>query len=333
MAMFYPVKFTPIAMERIWGGGVLKSWFGVATEAPIGEYWVLSGHPNGTSVVSNGWLAGKSLVDLTAQYPEEYLGDSPQPRFPLLVKFLEASTDLSVQIHPDDAYAKEHEGDFGKTEAWYVLKCPERGRVNYGHRFQNREQYRTAILEGRVKDFLEYRPIQPGDVVYVPSRTLHALLGGTMVIEVQQTSDVTYRVYDWDRVGKDGRPRELHVERAADAMIYRDDADELLAQKRHVEDATQRRILGQGNGWTMQRLVTCPYFTLDKVQLEQASAALQSGRPGNPDILICADGSGVLRWQKEELPLKAGDTLLVPASIDAYELASDGRLTALRTYY
>ncbi|WP_273366876.1 type I phosphomannose isomerase catalytic subunit [Alicyclobacillus herbarius] len=335
MSNFYPVKFSPIAMERIWGGGVLKSWFGVTTEAPIGEYWVVSGHPNGTSVVTNGWLAGKTLVDLTAEFPTEYLGDSPQERFPLLIKFLEASTDLSVQIHPDDEYAKRHEGDFGKTEAWYVLKCPDRASVIYGHRFQNREQYRAAVLEGRVKDFLEYRPIRPGDVVYVPSRTLHALLGGTMVIEVQQTSDVTYRVYDWDRVGKDGRPRELHVERAADVMIYRDDADgqDLLAQKRHVEDATKRRTLQQGKGWTLERLVTCPYFTLDKLELNQGSAKLNQGHPGNPDILICAGGQGVLRWQGEEMAVKEGDTFLIPASLSAYELTSDGAVTLLRTYY
>jgi mannose-6-phosphate isomerase len=331
----YPVKFAPIAMERIWGGSVLKSWFGEKSEAPIGEYWVLSGHPNGTSVVTNGPLAGKTLVELTEQYSEEFLGQSPQNRFPLLIKFLEASTDLSVQIHPDDEYAKRHEGDFGKTEAWYVLKCAEDGKVNYGHRFANREEYLQAVKEGRVRDYLEYLPIRPGQVVYVPSRTLHALLGGTMVIEVQQTSDVTYRVYDWDRVGKDGRPRELHVEKAADVMIYResDDGEELRRQAEHVRKATERRVVAEADGWTHERLVECPYFTLEKVDLKQGTVPLQAGHPGNPDILICAGGKGRLRWPEGDLELRQGDTLLIPASLREYQLDSENGLTLLRTYY
>lgn len=153
-------------------------------------------------------------------YPEAYLGKSPQPRFPLLIKFLEATTDLSVQIHPDNAYAQTHEGDFGKTEAWFVLECDEARQVNYGHKFSNQEEYSQAVREGRVKEFLRYEPISAGSVVFVPSRTMHALLAGTIVVEIQQTSDVTFRVYDWDRLDGNGNSRELHVEKAAAVMQY-----------------------------------------------------------------------------------------------------------------
>ncbi|GMA56345.1 hypothetical protein GCM10025858_08480 [Alicyclobacillus sacchari] len=172
----WPVKFTPVAMPRIWGGHALKSMFGVQVDDPIGEYWVLSGHPNGMSVVADGPFAGRTLAELTKEYPTAYLGHSPQGRFPLLIKYLEAESDLSVQIHPDDEYAREHEGDFGKTEAWYVLDAKPDGTVNYGHTFPDRETYLRAVAEGKVRDYLTYQPIQQGDLVFVPARTLHALL-------------------------------------------------------------------------------------------------------------------------------------------------------------
>lgn len=312
-------------MERIWGGDALKSVFHVNTDKPIGEYWVLSGHPNGESKVTEGPLSGMTLNQLTEQYPSAYLGDAPQSRFPLLVKFLEAETDLSVQIHPDDIYAQANEGDFGKTEAWFVLDAKQGGKVNYGHTFGCKEEYEAAVKDGRVRDYLSYRPIKQGDLVHVPARTLHALLSGTKVLEIQQTSDVTYRVYDWDRVDKNGQSRQLHVEKAADVLEY------------GVEPpVTHSVVLHEEKGLRITRLVECDYFAIDTCIIKTESM-IQHGHAGNPDIAIVIEGEGTLSCDVDgneyELKLRQGDAVLVPGDLSAYRITPTEALTLIRTFY
>ncbi|MCR8642515.1 class I mannose-6-phosphate isomerase [Paenibacillus sp. N1-5-1-14] len=327
--MVYPVKFAPLSHKRIWGGSQLKEWFGETTEEKIGEYWVLSGHPSSTSVVINGELGGKSLVELTETYPEAYLGNSQQKRFPLLIKFLEASDDLSVQIHPDDAYAQEHEGDYGKTEAWYILGAEEGAKVNYGHSFQDREHYCESVREGKVKEHLNYLPVQEDQIIFVPAKSMHALMSGTTLIEIQQTSDVTYRVYDWDRVEADGKPRELHIEKAADAMRYGDDQ---LAMMPGTDD--RRYMIVENNQVSVEHMVTCPYFTIEKMIVKQGSHTLQLGKAGNPDVLVVAEGEGELTGEGfEPISLKRGDTVLIPSTVHAYHVTSTSKIRLLRTYY
>lgn len=322
----YPVKFKTIPVQRLWGGHQLKQQFGVERAEPIGEYWLISGHPTATSVVDNGELRGKTLIELTKEYPTEFLGDSPQPRFPLLIKILEAEQDLSVQVHPDDAYANAHENDFGKTEAWYVLDCKPDGKVNYGHRFANRDEYMQAVREKKVEFYLEYLPIHKEDVVFVPARTLHALLAGTMVLEVQQTSDVTYRVYDWDRVDENGRGRDLHVDKARDVLDY--------AGSRHLTKSPVKEVLVDEGPAVLERLLVCAYFTLDRLSLCETALGVTSGRAGNPDAWMILEGEGELKFgQDNRLPLHAGDAVLVPASLRGYELSSKTKLTALRAFY
>jgi mannose-6-phosphate isomerase len=318
-----PVKFTPIAVPRIWGGHKLKDWFGTDTDQPIGEYWVVSSHPHGMSVVREGKFQGKTLNNLVREHPEAYLGNSPQPRFPLLIKFIEADQDLSVQVHPDDEYARKAESDFGKTEAWYVLDCPDDGHVIYGHRFPSRQEYLQAVEEKRVKPYLKYEPISPGKLVFVPAGTLHALLAGTVVLEIQQTSDVTYRVYDWDRVDKNGKSRELHVEKAADVLQYGSQANPFpTAQKLSAKD-----------GMEGSRLVTCPYFTIDKWNLVQGQHAFTHGHKGNPDIVIVTDGQGSLHWSDGEMQIKRGDAVIVPATLTGYEVTCAGGMELIRVFY
>jgi mannose-6-phosphate isomerase len=325
MSQAYPVKFVPIPQERIWGGHKLKSWFNSSkSEVPIGEYWVLSGHPNGTSIVANGELAGKTLNEIIELDPKAYLGRSPQPRFPLLIKFLEATTDLSVQIHPDDVHAQAHEGDFGKTEAWYILDAKPDGKVNYGHTFQNKAEYLDSVSSKRVKDFLCYQPIENGQVVFVPARTLHALLAGTIVLEVQQTSDVTYRVYDWDRVDQNGKPRELHIEKAAEVMQY---------GQHSTHHSTEPIILAQTDSFTHQRLLNCEYFTLEKLQFHSSTQTLTRGVTDNPDILIVVEGDIELNYGEGSLQLQRGDTVLIPTNVETYELKTKSDTTVLRTFY
>lgn len=320
-----PVKFQPIPTERIWGGHKLKSLFGVDSPEKIGEYWVLSGHPNGLSIVNEGPFKGKSLNELAAEYPLEYLGSSsPQSRFPLLIKFLEAADDLSIQIHPDDAYAQERENDFGKSEAWYVLDCRDDGCIVYGHRFPDRASYDQAIRENTIKDYLLYREIKPGDLVYVPARTLHALLAGTIVMEIQQTSDVTYRVYDWDRVDDKGNPRQLHTRQAGDVLQYGAD---------NADQSSQPAVIAQGEGFIHTHLVSCPYFAIEHLSLNSCEQELTSGHMGNPDVLIVLKGRGELVYGSGKMPLCEGEVVLIPASISKYKLTSENSIEVVRTYY
>nr|NNM90618.1 class I mannose-6-phosphate isomerase [Bacilli bacterium] len=316
-------------MERIWGGHDLVARFGDQIDQPIGEYWVLSGHQNGMSRVQAGPYQGKSLVELTEEEPA-YLGTSPQKRFPLMIKFLEAKSDLSVQIHPDDTYALAHENDYGKTEAWYVVDCLEQGNVVYGHHFYDQQHYLEAVRQQTVQDHLAYHAIHKGDLVFVPSRTLHALLAGTMVIEVQQTSDITYRVYDWDRVGQDGKPRTLHIEKAGEVMTF--PGQNALSQEQPI------KTLAQQEGIDHQQIASCAYFSLDKLHLTQSSYSLTLGHEGNPDIIIIAQGEGELIYldamqQEQVIPLRFGVTVLIPSTIHGYRIETPNTLTLLRTYY
>jgi mannose-6-phosphate isomerase len=329
----YPLKFTPIVQERIWGGSRLKSLFHTDTDKPIGEYWVLSGHPSAKSIISNGAFAGKTLNDMIAEYPEGYLGVSKQERFPLLIKFLEAEEDLSVQIHPNDEYGLKHEGDYGKTEAWYILDSKPGGEIIYGDTFKSREQYLEAVEQHNIKPFLERLPIAADDFVHVPSQTMHALLAGTTLIEIQQTSDVTYRVYDWDRLDSSGKSRELHIDKAADVMLY---GQPNTAQNSQTD--SKRYALASPANVLHEHMVSCPYFTIEKITLAGGSFSSSLGRKGNPDILVIAEGTGKLQWSEHNgteasLDLSNGDAILIPSTISNYSISSDEKLTLLKTFY
>lgn len=324
----YPLKLQAIPKERIWGGDQLKNQFKEKSNQTIGEYWVLSEHPNGVSKVVNGKFAGKTLVELTNNYPEAYLGESPQDRFPLLIKFIDAKQDLSVQIHPDDAYSQRVEGDYGKTEAWYILDCKQGSSVIYGHDFKDPSDYKNAVDQKKVKEFLKYEPIKPEDLVFVPSRTLHALLGGTTLIEIQQTSDVTYRVYDWDRVDEQGNERELHIDKSADVMSYGESMSLRDMEK-------EKRTIAKTENVHHDHLLTCPYFVIETLMIESGSYKLDLGKSTNPDILIVAEGEGELQYEggKEHITLGFGDTVLIPSTIKDYEIGTKGKLKLIRTYY
>ncbi|MCF8566808.1 class I mannose-6-phosphate isomerase [Alicyclobacillus tolerans] len=321
---YYPVKFKPIPTPRMWGGHTMKSWFGVDDiTVPVGEYWLVSAHPTATSVVENGIFAGMTLTELTRRHPEAYLGSSSQPRFPLLIKLIEAGADLSVQVHPDDDYAREHEGDFGKTEAWYVLDAPPGGQVVYGHQFKSRDDYFTAVQQGRVKEALAYRQIKKGDLVYVPAKTLHAILAHTTVIEVQQTSDVTYRVYDWDRVDKDGHSRQLHVDKAADVLDYKASGTQL---------SSPSTLLSNEAGVVCEQLLKCPYFTMDRVQMAPGHSYCVAPVAG-PSIVIGVSGTGSLAWERDRFEtVRTGDAWLLPSS-SSPGVQSEDDFTFLRITY
>lgn len=211
----------PVFHEKIWGGQRLAEDFGYdIPEGKIGECWAISAHPHGDCVVASGAFVGEKLSHLWDVH-HELFGDARGDRFPLLIKILDAHDDLSVQVHPDDAYAAEHEhGSLGKRECWYVLDAEPHTDIIIGQRAYNRQELAQMIDEGRWDDMLNLVPIHKGDFFRIDPGTIHAIKGGTLILETQQSSDVTYRVYDYDRVGADGKPRELHIRQSLDVVNY-----------------------------------------------------------------------------------------------------------------
>lgn len=209
----------PVFQERIWGGRKLEKQFSYDIPAGnIGECWGISAHPNGESIVMNGPHQGKKLSELWEKN-RDLFGNNQSDKFPLLVKVLDANLDLSVQVHPDDNYAHEFEnGEFGKTECWYILECAEGADIIFGHNATSKMEAKKMVEEGEWNKFLRRVPIKAGDFFYVPSGTVHALCEGTLVLEVQQSSDTTYRLYDYNRLDDIGEARELHLEKSLDVI-------------------------------------------------------------------------------------------------------------------
>ncbi|MGM0156457.1 mannose-6-phosphate isomerase, class I [Enterococcus sp. AZ191] len=211
-----PMFLKPVFQEKIWGGSRLKSVFGFdIPNDKIGEDWAISAHPHGVSVVENGEFKGQKLDDLWKEH-KELFGHPTEPVFPLLIKILDAEDELSVQVHPDDAYGMKHEGELGKTECWYIIDAEPGAEIIYGHHAKTREELAEMIKKGRWDDLLKKVPVKKGDFFYVPSGTIHAIGKGIMILETQQSSDTTYRVYDYDRKDASGQKRELHIQQSID---------------------------------------------------------------------------------------------------------------------
>ena len=246
---------TPIFHEKIWGGRKLADDFGYEIpDGPIGECWAISAHPNGDCAISGGAWDGMRLSELWDQH-RELFGDVEGDRFPLLIKIIDAKDNLSVQVHPDDAYAAEHEnGSLGKRECWYVLAADEGTQIVIGQRAHDRAELAGMIDEGRWDDMLNLVPCHVGDFFPIEPGTVHAIQGGTLILETQQSSDVTYRVYDYDRVGDDGKPRELHIQQSLDVVDY-------TAQAPASGEVTAPEVDG------VTELMECPNFVVDRVHV------------------------------------------------------------------
>ena len=246
---------TPIFHEKIWGGRKLADDFGYEIpDGPIGECWAISAHPNGDCAISGGAWDGMRLSELWDQH-RELFGDVEGDRFPLLIKIIDAKDNLSVQVHPDDAYAAEHEnGSLGKRECWYVLAADEGTQIVIGQRAHDRAELAGMIDEGRWDDMLNLVPCHVGDFFPIEPGTVHAIQGGTLILETQQSSDVTYRVYDYDRVGDDGKPRELHIQQSLDVVDY-------TAQAPASGEVTAPEVDG------VTELMECPNFVVDRVRV------------------------------------------------------------------
>ncbi len=317
MTVLYPLLFEPVFKERVWGGRRLSRWFPALPEGRIGEAWVLSGHPQGPTRVANGPLAGETLPALQGRFGAELVGTrgaaAKSGGFPLLFKLLDANDDLSVQVHPSDDYEGLPPGELGKTEMWVVLDAEPGAKVVYGLKEGvTRDDFATAVAEGRTMEVLQQREVRPGDVLYVPAGTVHALGTGLLVAEIQQSSDTTYRVYDYNRLGLDGKPRELHIEHALAVAGYGKPPEVV-----HPGDPGTNR-------W--QEIVRSPYFVT--CQGRCAGEWAQEISPESFQAIMVLEGSGSIRWDGGETPLQAGATALVPASLGRYTL--QGTFRALR---
>lgn len=304
-----PIFLQPIFQERIWGGTKLRDLFGYdIPNDHTGECWAVSAHPNGQSVVKNGPYQGMKLGDLWTSHPELFRSSSKV--FPLLTKILDASDDLSVQVHPDDEYAGKYEnGELGKTECWYIVDAEPGAVIIYGHEAKTKEELVSMIENGEWDRFLTKVPVKPGEFFYVPSGTLHALGKGIVVLETQQSSDTTYRVYDYDRRDKDGNTRELHLEKAIDVTTV-PQAYEPISY-----------VTTQRGGLTVTSFVSNSFFTVEKWNVSGEETEVAANEKYT--IFSVLAGNGKLTAGGQSYDLAKGEHFILPAGFGPYRLSGE----------
>ena len=325
--MLYPIKFKPRIKERIWGGHAIlerkgKAAARLAKDKLYGESWDLSSVKGDISVVANGMLKGNNLEEIIEVYMGELVGENNFERygleFPLLIKYLDCNDKLSVQVHPDDALAEERHNCFGKTEAWYIADCREGAAIYLGFKDLNitREEYISAVSESRLEELLNRVEVKKGDVFFIPAGTVHALGAGIEVVEVQQTSDVTYRIYDWDRVDASGKGRELHTALAVDAIDFEADA-EVLHKQYNLSKGGESKV------------IESPYFTM-VIHDVDAVKYLDRSMLDSFIVYICLEGSATISIDGGKEELTAGELVLIPA--EACEVAIEGTAQLMEVY-
>lgn len=253
----------PLFHNKIWGGRRLAEEYGYdIPEGAVGECWAISAHPSGDCEVASGSYAGKTLSELWSTH-RELFGNAEGDRFPLLIKILDAKDDLSVQVHPDDTYAAEHEnGSLGKSECWYILDAKENGDIVVGQNASSKEEFAAMVEQGNWAELLNYVPIKAGDFFRIDPGTVHAIRTGTLILETQQSSDITYRVYDYDRLGDDGKPRDLHLAQSLEVIDYAQKAPtsgEIIAPE--IDGVTE--------------LMSCTYFSVERYEIEGSKTVAQ----------------------------------------------------------
>lgn len=316
---WYPLQFDPILKERIWGGEKLKTELNKLSPSSItGESWELSAVNGDVSIVAHGILKGKSLTDLIKNYPKEVLGTSVYGKFgiqfPLLFKYLDAKTDLSIQVHPSDDLAKKRHNSFGKTEMWYVIQADKNARIIVGFNDNsNPAEYLVHLKNKTLLNILKQVKVDVGDVFFLETGTVHAIGAGLVVAEIQQTSDITYRLYDFDRLDAQGNLRELHVDLALDAINYK-----------KVE--THKKYTKESN--VSNKIVECKYFTTNFIPLEGTLEVVKTAESFT--VYMCTEGVFELEYNHVRYQYKKGDTILIPATLRFYSLT--GNATILEIY-
>lgn len=311
----YPLQFEPILKDRIWVGTKLKTYLNKPIASEItGESWEISTVENDVSIIANGVFKGKSLNELINDFPEQVLGtkvfEQFGKQFPLLFKYLDAREDLSIQVHPNDELAAKRHNSFGKTEMWYVMQADDEARLIVGFKEKSSSEEYIKHLENKtLLSILDTKKVKKGDVFFLETGTVHAIGAGTVIAEIQQTSDITYRLYDFDRVDANGNTRELHVDLALEAINY----DKVEAQKEYLKIEN-----------TSNEVVDCSYFTTNFIPL---NGNLNVNKNQNSfTVYMCVDGDFELILNEEKYSYKKGDTVLIPSSLTDFQLSGKGSL-------
>jgi mannose-6-phosphate isomerase len=317
----YPLTFDPIFKDYVWGGRNLADKLGRdIPDGVIAESWEIAAHLDGSSVVNNGPLAGLTLPAVQAQLGQALVGRKNQQmlemeRFPLLIKLLDANRWLSVQVHPDDAYGLANEDDLGKTEMWVVLYAEPGAELIYGFKAGvKREIFEKAIQIGEVDKWLHRVPIEAGDVIFVPAGTIHALGPGTIVAEIQQNSNTTYRIYDW------GRPRPIHVEQALDVLNFG------LVEPGPLHPT----ILKETKGVRVELIGHCPYFETQRLIMESGASFANTCSGDTFEIWAVLNGSATVRWSGDPVRIEAIGWALLPAALGEFTIEADAESLLLR---
>ncbi|MBG6109759.1 mannose-6-phosphate isomerase [Flavobacterium sp. CG_9.10] len=315
----YPLQFEPILKERIWGGEKLKTVLNKPITSKItGESWELSTVDGDVSVIANGELKGKSLTEIIDESPNEILGSEVYNRFgkqfPLLFKYLDAREDLSIQVHPNDELAKKRHNSFGKTEMWYVMQAETDARIIVGFKEKsNPAEYLENVKNNSLLHILDDVKVKSGDVFFLEAGTVHAIGAGLLVAEIQQTSDVTYRLYDFDRVDANGKTRELHVDLALEAINF----NKVDTYKRYTEEINQSNSV-----------VDCPYFTTNFIPLDGKITVSKTEETFT--VYMCVEGTFEIEYNESKFHYKKGDTVLLPAAMNSFIV--NGKASILEIY-
>jgi len=307
MSKLYPLKFEPLLKEKVWGGNKLVTSYHKKGDPALkyGESWELSAVSDNFSVVSNGFLAGNNIEELIEVYMGDLTGDAVFEKFgnefPLLIKLIEAREDLSIQVHPGDAVARERHNAYGKTEMWYILESEKNCRIYTGFRNNiTKEKYLDALSAGEMAGLLNVENPAAGDAFFTPAGRIHAIGAGILLAEIQQTSDITYRIYDWNRTGNNGKPRELHTDLALDVIDFK-----TSGESRIVKEPVLNRTIN---------LVSCEFFTTNVIDFNKP--VIKDYNLFNSFMIyICVEGEFMIRWDGKSEPVSKGETVLLPAMI------------------
>ncbi|HHW21658.1 MAG TPA: class I mannose-6-phosphate isomerase [Clostridiaceae bacterium] len=317
-----PIKLIPTCKDYIWGGNLLRTRYNkVSDKDIIAESWELSCHKDGPSVVADGKHAGKTLIEYLESEGPKVLGTrcGRFKEFPIMIKLIDAKNDLSIQVHPDDEYALKNEGGYGKTEMWYVLDCEEDASLIYGFRQPiSREEFAKRIKENTLMEVVNKVPVKKGDVFFIEAGTLHAVGKGIVLAEVQQSSNLTYRVYDYGRLGADNKPRELHIDKAIDVTNLNPPARRPGAHGQPEEK----------EGFTSTLLAECEYFHTEAVEV-RTKAAFEVNDESFVSI-ICLEEDTTLAYKNGTMDIKKGDSVFLPAGMGRYEILQPCRLLVTR---
>ena len=322
----YPLKFEPILKQTLWGGDKIIPFKHLNETLPnVGESWEVSAVEGGESVVANGADKGYTLPEMVRKYKEELVGEANYARFgdkfPLLIKFIDAKLDLSIQVHPGDELAKKRHNSFGKNEMWYVIAADKGAKLISGFAEEiTPKEYKDRVHNGTFAEVLQTCAIEPGDVFYVPAGRVHGIGAGAFVAEIQQTSDITYRIFDYNRKDKDGKSRELHTSQAMDAINFSDVQDDFRTEYERVQNEPVEMVASPyftTSVYDMTEEITCDYSELDSFV-----------------IFICVEGSCRLTDDNQnEITLRAGETVLLPAAVQEVTIVPEGqRVKLLETY-